>query len=540
MSRKIGRRFTIPLLSGILVLTVLITIVYGNWIAPIADNIYVKMKVFTAVMQTIQRVYVEEVDPDSLINDAIRGMLKNLDPHTNYMTSEDVKKWSQRYEGYSGIGISFAIINDKITIMSVMEGGPSYRLGFRAGDRIVKINSESAVGIKQDDVPKKLMGPSGSSVNVSLEREGWKEPKEYSIVREEIHVKSVPNALLMDEGVGYVRVARFASTTEEELEDALQKLESKGLERLILDLRGNSGGYLQMAVKVSEKFLPNNKMIVYTKGRIPQAYREYHSSPNTQHRMIPLIVLIDQSSASASEIVAGAIQDWDRGLILGKTSFGKGLVQTQYPFTDGSVLLITTARYYTPSGRLIQRDYNDLSWDDYYKEAYIDSLRNENMSNLPKFKTFAGRVVYGGGGISPDYWLENTDEPVSDFVKNFAYSDFSNRYIYSFSEEVLREHPEIKSLTARQFANEFKMTDTEIKSFAEFTTAKGYDAEMKEFLDNKEDLLFLIKREIAFRLWGDEGYFHINLLRDSVLQAAPKYFKDAKQLLSMSMLSEKK
>ncbi|MEE9168437.1 MAG: S41 family peptidase [bacterium] len=538
MKKPLRRKFTILVLSGTFVLTIAIGGVYSSWLSPLVDNIYTKMKVLTAVMQTLQRVYVEDVNTDHLINDAIRGMLKNLDPHTNYMTAEEVKQWSQRYEGYSGIGISYAIISEKITIMSVIEGGPSQKLGFQAGDRIIEINSESAIGIKEDEVRQKLMGPSGTMVSVAIEREGWEEPKEFSIVREEIHLKSVPNALFLEDGLGYIRLQRFSSTTAEELEDALAELESQNLERLILDLRDNSGGYLQMAVEVAEKFLPQGKMIVYTKGRIPQAYREYRSSSNTKHRMAPLIVLVNQSSASASEIVAGAIQDWDRGLILGTTSFGKGLVQTQYQFADGSVLMVTTARYYTPSGRLIQRDYDGKSLENYYREVYVDSLREANFADLPKFKTFAGREVYGGGGIAPDHWLESKHQSATEFVIKLARFD-SDRYLYSFSEEVLRNHPEINAMTPRDFSKAFTISDSEITDFGNFVLQQGYDAPIEDFVNNSEDLKFLLMREIAFRLWKDEGSFYINLMRDTVLLEAVTYFEDASQLLGMSTLVQR-
>lgn len=536
--KKLNTKLTIPAITGALILTFLISVAFGSWIVPLSENIYQKMKIFTMVLQTIQRVYVEEVDPEKLLNDAIKGMVKNLDPHTNYLTADEVKEWSKTYQGYSGIGISFDIINGKITIMSVMEGGPSYRLGLQPGDRIIKINGESAIGIKRDDVPKKLMGPPGTTVRVTVEREGWPKPKEFTIVREKIHVESIPNALMLDGETGYVRIARFSSTTGSELEKALTQLESQGMKRLILDLRGNGGGYLQMAVAVAEKFLPEKKLIVYTKGRIPSAYREYYSSNHSKHRMYPLIVLIDHASASASEIVAGALQDWDRALIVGKSSFGKGLVQTQYPFPDGSVLLITTARYYTPSGRLIQRDYGNKSWEDYYHEAYLDSVREKMLKTLPKFKTFAGRTVYGGGGIFPDIWLEDKDSAPSQFVIQLLYNP--KRYIYSYSEEFLRKHPEIKQMRPDQFAKEFEIPDEAIVEFGRELLEKDYEAKLSDFEKNSRDLKFLIKREIAYRLWGDDGQFYVNLQRDYVLQQATRYFPDAQKLLAISTLTKGK
>lgn len=536
MKKILRPKHTIPVAASLIIVVILIGVAYSNWIAPIADNYYQKFKIFSNIFQTIQHVYVEETDPEKLIDDAIMGMVKNLDPHTTYMTAEEIKKWSIDYVGYSGIGIRFDIINDQITIMSVLEGGPSSRLGFRPGDRIIKINNENAIGIKRDDVPKKLMGQAGTTVDVSIRREGWTELMDFTIVRGKINVESIPTVVLLEEGLGYIKIDRFSATTGPELEKALTKLENQGLERLILDLRGNSGGYLQMAVEVTEKFLPEKKMIVYTKGRIPAAFREYHSSTSSKHRMYPLIVLINHSSASASEIVSGAIQDWDRGLIVGQTSFGKGLVQTQYPLSDGSVLHITTARYYTPSGRLIQRNYEDKSYEDYVKEAYVDSIRNKNLSELPKFKTFAGRTVYGGGGITPDIWAEDQTKAPSEFVIKLLYDP--KRYIYSFSEILLRKHPDINSMTPIQFAQNFNVDENSIKELSEFVISKDYDASLDDFLAGSKDFRYLLKREIAFRLWGEEGQFYVNFQRDTVLQEVKNSFPEAKKLLSMSTLNE--
>ncbi|HDL18017.1 MAG TPA: S41 family peptidase [Bacteroidetes bacterium] len=537
MKKYLRPKQSIPVVTGIIILSVLFGVAYSNWMAPATENLYKKMSIFNTVLRTIEHNYVEKKDPIALIDDAIRGMVKNLDPHTNYMTAEEVKKWNVDFKGYSGIGIRFDIINNKITVMSVLPNGPSEKLGFRAGDRIIKINGESAIGIKRDDVPKKLMGPAGTTVDVTIERETWGKPKDFTIIRKKIQVDSIPIALKLDNKVGYVKIDRFSATTGRELEESLTKLESQGIDRLILDLRGNSGGYLQMAVEVSEKFLPEKKMIVYTKGRIPQAYREYYSTGTAKHRTYPLIVLINHSSASASEIVSGAIQDWDRGLIVGQTSFGKGLVQTQYPLADGSVLMITTARYYTPSGRLIQRDYENKSYEDYIKEAYNDTLRQKELKDLPKFKTFAGRTVYGGGGINPDFWMKDKTPAPSEFVMKLFIDP--NRYLYSYSEELLRNHPEIKEMTPKQFPNEFKISEAEIKGFANFVMKKGYKAKLDDFIKGSKDFKYLLKREIAYRLWKTEGQFYVNYQRDTVLKKAKDLFPDAEKLLAASTLKIK-
>jgi len=495
------------------------------------QNIYQKLNIFTTVLNIIQQSYVDKTDPNDLINNAIRGMLSDLDPHTNYMTSDQFKSWSKTFAGYSGIGISFDIIRKKITIMSVFEGGPAFRSGLQAGDHIIEINGESAIGIKRDDVPKKLMGPAGTQVRVTIERDGWEKPKEFTLTREKIKVESIPDAAMLRPGIGYVRIARFSATTGQELEKALNKLESEGMDKLILDLRGNSGGYLQIATEVADKFIPGGKMIVYTKGRIPSSYRDYRATDEATHPLYPLIVLIDHGSASASEIVSGAIQDWDRGLIVGKTSFGKGLVQSQYPFKDGSVLLVTTAKYYTPSGRCIQRDYSHKSKDEYYKEAYVDSLIKKNSKNLPAFKTFGGRTVYGGGGIRPDIMLESKEKPPSRFIIDLVYDP--NRYFYTFIEDYLHEHPEIKQMKLLDFVRDFSVSSEMLSNFKAYVLRANKKIKADKFgeANNTKDLKYLLKREIAYHIWGEKGQFQVNLMRDMVLQQSMDYFPQALKLM---------
>jgi len=537
MKKLLRPKFSIPFVTGIIVISVLFGVAYSNWIAPVAENYYQKIKIFTTVLQTIQRAYVEETDASKLIDDAIKGMVKNLDPHTTYLSTEEIKDWDQRYRGYSGIGITFDIISDKITIMSVISGGPSDKLGFIPGDRIVRINNENAIGTKQEDVPKKLMGPPGTTVDVSIQRLGLDKLLDYTIVRENVKVESVPVSLMLEEELGYIRIERFSSTTSNELEQALTKLEAQGMDRLILDLRDNNGGYLQMAVEVSEKFLPAKKLIVKTKGRMPSMYREYHSSNGSKHRMLPLIVLINHQSASASEIVSGAVQDWDRGLVAGQTSFGKGLVQTQFPLNDGSVLHITTARYYTPVGRLIQRDYDNISEEEYIREAYNDSLREQKMTELPRFETFAGRTVYGGGGIYPDIWLDDKNENPTRFVLNLYY-DRENRYLYKFSEIIEKNHPEIKKMTPMQFGSEFTVSDKEIEGFANYVMKQDVEVKLEDFKAGSKDFKYLLKRDIAYRLWDADGQFYVNFQRDNILQEVKDKFPDAKELLAKSTLLE--
>jgi carboxyl-terminal processing protease len=366
------------------------------------------------------------------------------------------------------------------------------------------------------------MGPKGSSVEVTVERTGWTRPKPYTLIRDEIHVKSVPYAFMLNNGIGYIGIIRFSSTTGRELEDALRKLEGLGMKQLILDLRFNTGGYLESAVDVVDRFLPGEKMIVYTKGRIQGSYREFFSTERNTHPIQPVIVLINRISASASEIVAGALQDWDRALVLGETSFGKGLVQSQYRFSDGSALLMTTARYYTPSGRLIQRSYSDKSSEEYYSEIADDSLREQNNQDRsrPAFKTkILNREVYGGGGITPDVFLTAKQDTFSPKIRELVFS--SERPLYTFAEDYLKLHPEIKK-DFNDFLWNFRLDPSALQRF--LTTVRNLGLSL-----SSTDMI-----------WGDEARQKITLLRDRQLQESLSYFARAEGLLTQAYLSHTK
>lgn len=502
-----------------------------------SENLYSKIKIFTSILETIQRAYIEEREPEELIENAIKGMISDLDPHTSYLSAEDFKEWNQNFEGYSGIGISFDIIRKKITVMSVIETGPAAKVGLQQGDKIVEIDGVPVIGIKRDDVPKRLMGPAGTSVKIKVRRDGWLKPKEFELVRQRIVIKSVPQAQIIRPGVGYIKIERFAATTSKELEQALNLLESKGMNKLILDLRGNSGGYLNAAIEVADKFIPGGKKIVYTKGRLSSSYQEYYATSEPTHPLIPLIILIDHGSASASEIVAGAIQDLDRGLVVGKTSFGKGLVQSQYRFHDGSALLITTAKYYTPSGRPIQRDYYAKSKEDYYREAYDDDVRNieYNKKDKPAYKTLSGRIVYGDGGITPDIWIESQENILSENLRQLLFSE--QRQFYTFAENYIKTNPYIKS-DMKNFIYDFVVTDKMYADFVNYVKKTDFELSKIDFTRDKDDIKFLIKRELAYILWGHQARFKVNLLRDKQLNEAIKYFSKANELLTMAGLLE--
>ncbi|MFH1942954.1 MAG: S41 family peptidase [bacterium] len=493
-----------------------------------------QIKLFSAIFDRINRDYVEEKDPEKLLDDAIKGMVSGLDPHTAYLAADYFKQWSERYEGYSGIGVTFDIVRDKITVMSVITGGPSEKVGLRPGDRIVAINGEAAIGMKRDEVPLKLMGPRGTKVEISIERSGWPESKPFAIIRDEVHLESIPYAFMIKPDVGYIGIVRFSSTTGDELEKNLQSLKAQGMKQLILDLRYNGGGYLEAAVEVADKFIPRGKRIVYTQGRIREAFREFFSTDRATEPGLPFVVLINRISASASEIVAGAMQDWDRALILGETSFGKGLVQTQYRFNDGSALLMTTARYYTPSGRLIQRPYDEKSLEEYYEEIDNDSLRRawERDPSRPSYRTLIlRRKVYGGGGITPDVFLTSERDTVSAVMLNMVNS--SERLFFTFAEDYVKNHPELRG-DFNKFLRNYTPDGNTIQQFLRYMGELGFKMTTKEFIDNKKDIQFFLKQSIAAEIWGDEARYKVQMLRDRQLVEALGYLSESEKLLSQA------
>jgi carboxyl-terminal processing protease len=328
---------------------------------------------FQRVVDYITAFYVDTVGWDSLMESAIEGILSDLDPHSVYINASNARINEENFQGeYEGIGIQFDVIDGFLTVISPIPGSPSDKLGLMSGDRIVKINNESVIGISRNDVPKKLKGPKGSSVNISVMREGIDELLDFSIVRDTVPIVTIDTYFLTEDSTGYIFLTRFAQTTEEEFDAALALLESAGMKRLILDLRWNAGGYLDQAVKVASRFLHGKKRIVYTRGRLPEFKDDYYTDTfgARKVRNIPLILLVNHGSASAAEIVAGAIQDYDRGILVGTTTFGKGLVQREFPLPDSSQIRLTVSKYYTPSGRLIQRPYKGKDINYYYDEIY--------------------------------------------------------------------------------------------------------------------------------------------------------------------------
>ncbi|MBI3786917.1 MAG: S41 family peptidase, partial [Ignavibacteriales bacterium] len=352
------------------------------------DNLYDQLNKFKDVLLLSEKYYVNEVDTRKLTEGAITGLLDQLDPHSAYFPPQQTAKTQEEMQGnYQGVGLAIRSLNDTIIVLEPMGGGPATRLGILSNDRIVQVNDSSIIGFTTEQASKRLRGPKGTKVRLTVVRPGIKESLVYEITREEISIVSIDAAIMMSDDIGYISVNKFALTTSKELVQALQKLRAKGMKRLVLDLRNNPGGVLEEAVQVADQFLDGGtkdhpKKIVYTKARKPELEESHVAVTGQEFEKLPLIVLVNNASASASEIVAGAVKDWDRGLIVGETSFGKGLVQRQWNFSDGSAFRMTIARYYTPSGRLIQRSYEGKDKSNYISEAFQrDEQEGDNLEH---------------------------------------------------------------------------------------------------------------------------------------------------------------
>lgn len=470
---------------------------------------------FTALLYHLDQSYVDSVDTDELVENAIVKVLAELDPHSVYIPAKDVLKANEGLEGnFEGIGIQFNILRDTITVVSPISGGPSEKLGIMAGDKIVSIEGENVagVGITNNDVAEKLRGDKGTKVSVAIRRRGAKEPLDFEITRDKIPIFSLDAAYMASDKVGYIKLNRFAKTTMREFHEALEKLKKEGMEDLILDLQGNGGGLLETSIKLADQFLKNKELIVYTEGRnYPR--REAKAGDTGDFLEGRLVVLIDDGSASASEIVAGAVQDWDRGLVIGRRSFGKGLVQRPVQLPDGSVVRLTTQKYFTPSGRCIQKPY-DEGVQAYYREKFdryekgeLWSLDSLYMPDSLKYFTDKKRIVYGGGGIIPDIFVpvdtSYNAKLNSDLIRRGVMNSFAITYANANRKKLLRAYPNVKSYKA-DFDIEPVIEELKIYAANEEVEwdEEGY-AKAKVMIDGR------LKALIARSLWDYSAYFEV-------------------------------
>src|SRR5215210_6283692 len=412
---------------------------YGNRLfgAPMQNtDLQKRMKEYTDLLSAVTAWSPEDIGSDKFVYASIDGMLRTLDPHTTFLEPKEYSDMQDRQKGtFYGLGILVTKRNDQVTVITPLEGTPAARLGIRAGDVISEVEGSSTDDLPLDDVVKRLKGPKGTTVHIKIMRVGIKEPIPLTIVRAAIPTNSISNVLMIRPGVGYIRIKDFTSTTVRELDEAIDKLNQQGMQKLVLDLRQNPGGLLDAAVGVADHFLEKGQMIVYTKGRTADSAQEYTAPGKHPKVDVPVVVLVNRGSASASEIVAGAIQDHDRGLVVGETSWGKGLVQSVYTLQYGAGLALTTSKYYTPAGRNIQRDYSSVY--DYYMADEAENGPEVPLSQREQFKTATGRVVYGGGGITPDVIVKQPQLSRTTQLLEVRSA------IFNYAVEYAAKHPEL-------------------------------------------------------------------------------------------------
>jgi len=492
--------------------------------------IYPKGNKLNQILTYIVQNYVDSVNINTLEAAAIPAILKKLDPHTVYIPANEVAQVNEPLQGnFDGIGISFTMPNDTVIIISVIHGGPSERIGIKPGDRIIKINDSLIAGqhIDQNNIVKMLKGPRGTKVKVSILRKKVPKLLQFEITRDKIPLKSVDIAYMINDSIGYIKISKFARTTAQETEQSLKNLEARGMKKLILDLRSNGGGYLDAAIHVADQFLPKGNLIVYTMGRNHQKQMVYAKNDGL-FITGNLVVLIDEWSASASEIVAGAIQDNDRGTIIGRRSFGKGLVQEPFILRDGSVLRLTVARYYTPTGRCIQKPYNK-GIEEYYNDIneryikgefkYADSI---HFPDSLKYTTPGGKTVYGGGGIMPDIFVPMDTTGVSKY-----FLEVHNKgLIYRFALHYTDQHREKLQSFKKASALESYLDQQDLLSlFLRYAKQKGITPVSKDINISRSLLLTQIKAYIGRDILDYAGFYPIILKIDTTLRKAIKYLE---------------
>jgi len=474
----------------------------------------------------LEHNYVKEVDENKLTDDAIKGILDGLDPHSFYIPADEMKQMEEEMEGsFQGIGVEFSIVEDTIYVVSALSGGPSERMGIQAGDRIVQVDDKTiaGIGVTNGDVPKYLKGAKGTSVKIGIKRTGVASLLTFTIVRDEIPIKSVNYSYMVRPNVGYIPVTRFAEKTYEEFHNELVRLKRLGMQTLVLDLRGNPGGYMNKAYEMADEFLRAGRPIVSTKGRLRDSNQQYESTERGDFEDGAIIVLIDYGSASASEIVSGAIQDHDRGLIVGVRSYGKGLVQTQKKFDDGSAMRIVVSEYFTPSGRCIQKPYGKTHAA--YEHEILDrfesgELYDPSKVKFPdslKFKTASGRTVYGGGGIFPDVFVPNDTLGSSRYLSELVGKDLFRAFAYQYVDNNKRTGKLPVNTTD---LDEFKISPDMLRAFTLYAAGRGVPLDASGARRSQALIENRIKAYMGRRLFGDEGFFPVFHESDRVLQRA--------------------
>ncbi|MFK7845872.1 MAG: S41 family peptidase [Rhodothermales bacterium] len=545
---------------GILIVGVVLGMQIGSAIS--SDDTYESMKKVEQAFAVINKRYVDDVDPTALAEEAIDGMLDELDPHSIYINAERMRDVTENFNAsFEGIGISYEFVEggdegDTLAVLNPLPGGPSETVGLWSGDRIVAVDDSSAIGFTQVDVERKLKGARGTKVDITVVRPGYEAPLDFTITRDKIPLHTLDVAYMLDNQTGYIKLQRFARTTYNEFMEASRELKKEGMQRMVLDLRNNTGGFMDMAVRISDEFVSGDKIIVSSKSRHTDFSYENRARVKGLLEDMPVIVLVNEQSASASEIVAGALQDHDRGLIVGRRTFGKGLVQKQFPFKDGSVLRMTISRYYTPSGRFIQTPYNDGNKEDYYKSKFekrqdeVSMNAEDLLGQIPdslKYLTSAGRTVVGGGGILPDFIIRR--DSISLYVQAVLGqqhdTEFVRKWIDSNSDQFHKTWSENRS----GFLSDFQLSDQAMNSFDSYLEEQGIHivADTEGYESTKEERYFtrkevdeerawmknLLKARIASRMFDPAAWYPVRHDYDVTLNQAMGLWGSAEQLLAM-------
>ncbi len=501
---------------------------------------------FARLLRLVDSYYVDTANIDKLTEDAITNLLSELDPHSTYISKEEVDKMNEPLKGnFEGIGISFNIFKDTLLVTTTISGGPSEKVGLRAGDRIVEVDGKNiaGTGLKNSDVFDLLRGDKGTQVDLKILRKGMPELLDFSIIRDKIPIFSLDASYMLDESTGYIKLNKFSATTNDEFEAAMSELKQEGVKNLVLDLRGNGGGYLKTAIEIADQFLDDNKLVVYTSGT-NDSKRDYKASGKGMFEAGNLVVLVDEGSASASEIVSGAIQDWDRGIIIGRRSFGKGLVQKPFFLTDGSMVRLTTAHYYTPSGRCIQKPY-DEGVSEYRKEQY-SRLENGEMFSADsvhfdesrKHKTLVnGRDVYGGGGVMPDIFIPMDTSHHYQYINKLRRKQITYNFVLDYVDknrtDIKNKYPKFED-----FNSKFEMSDEDVDIIVANGEKEGIEKDDESLAFTLDNLKRELKAYVARDLYTRNDFYRVYYTGDDGIQKALEVIENQKKYNNLLVSTE--
>lgn len=492
---------------------------------------------FQEIITHINRDYVDSINTNDLVEFGIEKMLEKLDPHSSYIPAKDAALAKSQLEGnFDGIGVEFGIVRDTIYVVAPLTGGPSEKLGIQSGDQIIKVDGKTVAGtgITNNDVFKLLRGPSGSVVEVDIKRKSQKDFLRFDIVRDKIPQYSINASYMINDEIGYIKVTRFAATTYEEFKKSVTELKTQGMQKLVLDLQSNPGGYMGAAINIADEILGSNAVIVSQEGKTSRFNQKAYAVKPGIFEDGSVVVLINEGSASASEIVAGAIQDNDRGLIVGRRSFGKGLVQMPIDLTDGAELRLTIARYYTPSGRSIQKPYGEneddygLDWIKRFEHGEFFSADSVKFNDSLRYETISGRAVYGGGGIMPDYFVPLDTTMSSAYVNRLFNSDSAREFILDYMD---KNKKKFDGMSFEDYYNRYQVSEEMLKSLIKIGERNKIKFDEKDFNKSKEYLKILLKANMSRNIFDDNAYYKvINDINEIYLQAI-KLFDEAERLV---------